>query len=170
MKLGFLGLAIFLAATGVARGQQQEQPQQQQGEQTQRPTLGPPPEPSLYGPRTSTTTDARKLMRVRSVYVERIDNSLSDKLADGLTKMGRFHVVSKRNEADGVLRGTCSDFRRLKSVHSEVYLTDRSGAAIWQDSVRRPYNPPALQKVVNDTAVVILQHLGDSIREAERKP
>ncbi len=26
------------------------------------------------------------------------------------------------------------------------------------------------QKVVNDTAVVFLQHLGDSIREAERKP
>ncbi len=150
------------------RGQQKQEQQQQQ--QTQKPTLGPATEPSLYGPRTSTTNDPRKLLRVRTIYVERIDNMLSEKLTDGLSKMGRFRIVASRSEADAVLRGTCFDSRRLKSVHSEVYLTDRGGASIWQDSVRHPYNPPSLQKVVDNTAMEVLQHLGESLREADRKP
>jgi hypothetical protein len=101
--------------------------------------------------------------------VERIDNLLSERLADGLAKMGRFRVVASRNEADAVLSGTCFDSRRLKRVHSEVYLTDRSGSAIWQDVLRRPFNPPTLQKSVDSTAAEIVQHLGDSVREADRK-
>ncbi len=154
------------------RGQQkqEQQQQQQQQQQTQKPTLGPPTEPSLYGPRNSTTTDPRKLLRVRTIYVERIDNRLSEKLTDGLSKMGRFRVVASRSEADAVLRGTCFDSRRLKSVHSEVYLTDRGGSSIWQDIVRHPYNPPSLQKVVDSTAMEVVQHLGESLREADRKP
>ncbi len=181
MKLRVLAVAMVLVAGAVVWAQQrdqqrqqqqqeqQEQQEQQRQEQQQRPSLGPAVEPSLYGPRTSTTTDPRKLLRVRTIFVERIDNSLGDKLMDGLAKMGRFRIVANRNEADAVVRGTCFDSHRLKSVHSEVFLADRSGSAIWQDIVRRPYNPPSLPKVVDDTAAVILQHLGDSIKEAGRK-
>jgi hypothetical protein len=113
--------------------------------------------------------DARRLRRVRTIFVEHIENSLSEKLAEGLAKMGRFRIVDKRRDADAVLRGTCSDLRRLKSVHSEVYLADsRADSTIWQDTVRRPYNPPPLDKVVGDTALLIVQHLTDSLRQADR--
>ncbi len=178
MRFRNLAWATVLVA-GLALGsplqeQQPEHDQQKQQDQPkqapQRPSLGTPTEPSLNGPRSSTTTDPRKLVRVRSIYVERIDNMLSDRLAEGLVKMGRFRVVASRNEADAVLRGTCFDSRRLKSLHSEVYLSDRGGASIWQDDVRRPFNPPPLPKVVDTTAAEILQHLGDSVREADRRP
>lgn len=169
-----LGTVLLACAALLAQNREQQEPhgqqkQEQQQQQTQKPTLGPPTEPSLYGPRNSTTTDPRKLLRVRTIYVERIDNMLSEKLTDGLSKMGRFRVVASRTEADAVLRGTCFDSRRLKSVHSEVYLTDRGGGSIWQDIVRHPYNPPSLQKVVDNTATEVLQHLGESLREADRK-
>ncbi len=109
-------------------------------------------------------------MRIRNVYVEHIDNLLGEKLSDGLSKTGRFRVVANRNAADAVLRGTCNDMRRLRAVHSEVYLNDRgSGASIWQDIVRHPYNPPPLAKAVDDTAMEILTHLEDSVKEADRK-
>ena len=79
-------------------------------------------------------------------------------------------IVADRKDADTVVMGTCFDSRRLKTVHSEIFLHDRaSGASIWQDIVRRHYNPPPLQKAVDDTAVMILAHLGESIQEAQRK-
>ena len=168
MRLTTVILAAVLFAGAGFGVQQPSEPPPQQG-QERKPTLGPAPEPSLSGPRTSATMDARKLMRVRTIYVERIDNSLSEKLADGLAKMGRFRVVTSRNEADAVMRGTCFDSRRLKSLHSEVYLADRNGQAIWQDIVRRSFNPPPIQKAVDSTALEILQHLGESVKEAERK-
>ncbi len=168
-----LVVLCLAAAASPQREQKQDQPseqkQKQQQEEQQRPTLGPPAESPAGGPRTSTTTDARKLLRVRSIYVERIDNALSEKLADVLSKSGRFRIAATRSEADAVLRGTCFDSRRLKSVHSEVFLTDRGGNSIWQDIVHRPFNPPVLPKAVESTAVDIVQHLTDSAREAERK-
>jgi len=166
MKGGGWCLAVLLMA-GLSGWAQDAREQTQQP--PQRPTLGPQPAPSLYGPRTSTTTDARKLLRIRAIFIERIDNALSEKLADGLTKMGRFRAAATRNEADAVMRGTCSEFRRLKAVRSEVYITDRNGASIWQDSVRRPFNPPSLNQAVDETVLLVLDHLGQSIREAERK-
>ncbi len=133
-------------------------------------SLGPSPAPSLNGPRSSSTTDARKLVSVRAVYIEPIDNALSEKLADGLTHLGRFRVVAHRNEADAVLSGSCFDSHRLRVVHSEVFLNDRnSGASIWQDNLRVPYNPPPLAKAMDVTAATILQHLSDSVSEAERR-
>jgi len=134
-----------------------------------RPTLGGEPGPSLNGPRTSTITDARKLLRVHTVFVETMDNGLSGKLAEDLSKSGPFRVVANRNEADAVLRGTCFDSRRLRHVHSEVFLADRHGASIWQDIIRQPYNPPPLAKAVGDTALIVVSHLTDSIREAQRR-
>lgn len=159
-------LAIILLA-GLAAWAQ-EKPAEEKSQR--RPTLGPAPAPSLYGPRTSTTTDPRKLMRVHKIYVERMDNSLSEKLVEALGKLSRFRVAASLNEADAVLRGTCFDSRRLKTVRSEVYLNERlSGASIWQDSVRRPYNPPPLDKAVNEIVTLILTHLTESVAEAERR-
>ncbi len=137
----------------------------------QAPTLGPSAAPSLSGPRTSSTTDPRKLVAIRTVFIEAIDNALGEKLAEGLVRLGRFRVVAQRTEADAVLRGSCFDSHRLRAVHSEVFLNDRStGASIWQDNVRVPFNPPPLVKAVDATAAAVLHHLSESISEAERRP
>ena len=186
MKAGHivLGLSLLAAALAVPSGspaeqdkqqpqpdqqEQQEQQQQQEQGQQRRPTLGPAPAPSLRGPRNANIVDARKLARVQKIYVERMDNSLGQKLIEELARGRRLRVVEDPHEADAVLRGTCFDSRRLKSVRSEVYLNDTHGAAIWQDSVRRPYNPPPLDAAVSQTASIIVEHLAESILEAERK-
>ncbi len=177
MKASYILLALFLLAVPVARpdhGQtaqdQQPPPQgQQQQQQQKRPTLGPAPAPSLRGPRNFNIVDAHRLARVQKVYVERMDNSLGQKLIEELSKGRRLHVVADRKEADAILRGTCFDSRRLKSVRSEVYLNELHGAAIWQDSVRLPYNPPPLRVAVTQTANLIVEHLAESIIEAERR-
>ena len=155
------------AADGSAPQDQQDQQQQQQPEE--RPTLGPKTGPGLEtGPLTSTTTDIRKLMRIRTLYVEGIDNSLSDKLVQVLGKWGRFRIVTKQKEADAILRGSCLESRRLKRVHSEVFISDRNGGSVWQDSIYRPYNPPALDQAVTDTATLVEAHLEQTLREGER--
>jgi len=134
------------------------------------PTLGPSTAPSLGRARSSSTTDPRKLLAIRTVFIEAIDNGLSEKLAESLVRLGRFRVAAQRNEADAVLRGSCFDSHRLRAVHSEVFLNDRhSGSSIWQDNVRMPFNPPPLSKAVDATAAAILQHLSESILEAERR-
>jgi hypothetical protein len=139
-------------------------------DQDQRPTLGRDDAASLDGPRTSTTTNGRRLLSVRTIFVDRIDNSLGDKLAEGLSRTGRFKIAAERKDADAVLSGTCFDSHRLKSVHSEVFLQDRrTGSSIWQDVVRRHYNPPSLVKAIDDSAMMILVHLGQSVQEAERR-
>jgi hypothetical protein len=149
---------------------QEEQPPQQQPQPGQRPTLGPAPGPTLEaGPRTAITRDSRKLMHLRSLYIERIDNSLSDKLLEVFAKSGRFRVVAKLKEADGTVRGSCLESRRLKRVHSEIFISDRNGALVWQDTVYRPFNPPSLDRAVSDTATLFTEHLEESVREAERK-
>jgi|GEM_PF-429661 len=167
----FLAL-LFMSCLGLSA--QQEAPPQQ------RPTLGKPaPDekpPTLgknttpEGPKTSTTSDPRRLMSIKAIFVETIDNSLGERLADGLSKMGRFRIVAERKDADAVMSGTCFDSRRLKTVHSEVSLNDRaSGHSIWQDVVRRHYNPPPLSKAVDETATILIGHLSESIQEAERR-
>ena len=141
-----------------------------QKKEEQRPTLGPPPASARESPHNAITTDRARLLRVRKVYVERIDNRLSDELLDGLAKSGRFLIVAEREEAEGVIRGTCFDSRRLKVVHSEVFLSDRvTGASIWQDNVRQPFNPPPLQKAVEQTADVVLKDLAVSIVNARNR-
>jgi len=163
-------MLLLLLSTAWAQEAQQQQPQsEQQQQQQQRPTLGPAPGPSLHGPRTSTTLDARKLLRIRKLYVAKIDNSLSDRLIEGLAKMGRFHIVPQPKEADATLGGSCLDSRRLKHVHSEIFINDRSGISIWQDTIFRPLNPPSLCQAVDETADVVVDHLSDSIKEAEHK-
>jgi hypothetical protein len=181
MRLKYWILPLVLVSCAALWGQQgeqrpgaepdaeQQEPQAQKEEQ-RRPTLGRAPTPSLRGLGSSTTADFRKLLRIRTIYVESIDNFLSDKLVDGLPKIGRFRIVTNRSEDDAVLRGTCFDSRHLKSVHSEVYLNDRtSGSSIWQDSIRLRYGPPPLAKVVETTATEILANLSESIQEAQRK-
>ncbi len=175
MKYAARLLAIFLLAS-LARGSQAGQntppapPQEQPQQPEEHPTLGPRNGPgSESGPNTSTTTDVRKLMRIRTLYVESIDNSLSDKLVDVFGKWGRFRLVTKPRDADATLRGSCLESRRLKHVHSEVYISDRTGASIWQDSIYRPYNPPGLDQAVSDTATLVQTHLKEAIMEGERR-
>jgi len=144
----------------------QGQPQQQE----ERPTLGPRPGPGLNtGPLTSTTTDIRKLMRIHAVYIESIDNSLSDKLVETIGKSGRFRLVTKPKDADAIVRGSCLESRHLKRVHSEVYISDRNGASVWQDTIYRAFNPPTLDQAVSDTATLVAAHLEQSVRAGERR-
>lgn len=110
------------------------------------------------------------LLAMKAVYVEPIDNSVGLKLADGLSRTGRFRIVTERKDADSVVSGTCFESHRLKQVHTEVFISDRaSGSSIWQDVVRVHYLPPPLNKAVDNTVTAVLQHLGESIREAERR-
>jgi len=163
--------SIFLAFLLLSGPALWAQDNQQQDEKPQRkPSLGPAPAPTLRGPRNSNIVDARRLSRLRKVYVERMDNKLSDKLMDGLAQGGRLLLVVDRKEADAVVHGTCLELRRLKTVRTEIYINDRvSGDSIWQDSVRRAYNPPTLDKAVGETATLVLQHLQESIEEADRR-
>ncbi len=177
----FCGLAILIFVFGPALPAQQGQPDSQEQQQPQpapaqkeerRPTLGPPtpPAPGMMpaGPATDFVLDAAKLMRVRKVFVETIDNHLSDKLMDGLSKSGRFQVVADKKDADAIIRGTCFDARRLRSVHTEIFMSDRlTGKSIWQDTVHVPYNPPPLAKAVDATADRILRHLANSVAKSQ---
>jgi hypothetical protein len=180
---------MCLAMGSLAWSQQPGQPGPRRGQTTQdsddsttqsptadqnKPTLGPTTGPVVPegSPRPANAIDARKLARIRSLYIERIDNELSDKLIEALGKSGRFHIVTKPKEADATLRGSCLDLRRLKTVHSEVYISDRGGASVWQDSIKRPFNPlkaASLEQAVSDTAEMVAEHLEVSIREAQRK-
>lgn len=133
-----------------------------------RPSLGPAPPPTLMGPRTSTTNDPRKLLRVKKVYVERMENNLHEKLIEALTKIHRFSLVGDYSEADAVLRGTCMDMKRLKTLKTDVFLNEVNGASLWQDIVRRPINPPTVEVAATETSEIIATHLADSMVEAER--
>jgi hypothetical protein len=158
------GVAIS-ALGGQTSGRQNPQAESQQPED--RPTLGPRNGPGIdSGPLTSTTTDIRRLMRIRTLYIENIDNSLSDKLVEALGKWGRIRLVTKEKDADAILRGSCLESRRLKRVHSEVYISDHYGKSVWQDTIYRPFNPPTLDQAVSDTATLVADHLQRTVQEA----
>ena len=164
-SVGLLAIACLLVPVWGA----QEAPKSG-GEQEQKPTLGPAPAPGgVRSPRTATVNDYRKLMRIRSIYVERMDNALSDKLVVSLGKLGRFKIASTPKEADAIVTGSCLESRRLKRLHSEVFISDRGGGSICQDNIYRPYNPPSLEQAVNETAQVVADHLGESLNEAGMK-
>jgi hypothetical protein len=146
-----------------------QEPQKPPGEEEQKPTLGPKPGPNEPSHQTATVNDYRKLMRIRSIYIERMDNALSEKLVESLGKLGRFKIAAKPKEADAIMAGSCLESRRLKRLHSEVFITDRGGGSIWQDNISRPYNPPSLEQAVNETARVVAEHLGASLTEAGMK-
>jgi len=159
-------LALALLSAPLLRAQDAQQPS---GEPEQKPTLGPKSGPSESGPRTATVTDYRKLVRIRTLFIERMDNDLSERLVASLGKLGRFKIAANAKEADAIVRGSCLESRRLKRLHTEVSITDRGGGSIWQDIVLRPYNPPSLAQAVNDTAQTIAEHLGESINQAGLK-
>jgi hypothetical protein len=103
------------------------------------------------------------------MYIERMDNALSEKLVVSLGKLGRFKIASKLREADAIMTGSCLESRRLKRLHSEVFISERGGGSIWQDSIYRPYNPPSLEQAVSETAQAVAEHLGESFNEATMK-
>jgi hypothetical protein len=98
-----------------------------------------------------------------------MDNALSDKLVESVGRLGLFKIVPKAKEADAIMSGSCLESRRLKRLHTEVFLADRGGKSIWQDNIYRPYNPPTLDHAVNETAQMVAEHLGKSLSEAEMK-
>jgi len=102
-------------------------------------------------------------MRVRSIFIEKMDNALSEKLVLRLGKVGRFKIASDPKEADAIMTGSCLESRRLKRLHSEVFMSDRGGGSIWQDNLYRPYNPPSLEQAVNETAQIVAEHLAASL-------
>ena len=173
----FAGIpAIFLLvglATGAQPAQSSGHSDQSTGpsQQTEHPTLGPRSGPALEAgpPPAASVTDVRRLLRIRTIYVESIDNSLSDKLVEALGKWGRFRLVTKAKDADATLRGTCLESRHLKHVHSEVYISDRSGKSVWQDTIYRPFSPPTLDQAVYDTVKVVMAHLEQTVAQAERQ-
>jgi hypothetical protein len=173
LALGLIASLAMMAQAGQRSGPSNSQgqaQQQQDQQQEERPTLGPKTGPAVpSGPDASTTTDLRKLIRIRTLYIESIDNSLSDKLVETLGKWGRFRLVVKAKDADATLRGSCLESRRLKHVHSEIFISDRNGASVWQDDIYRPFNPPALDQAVSDTATLVAAHLEQSIRQADQR-
>ncbi|HEV2379165.1 MAG TPA: hypothetical protein VG206_05140 [Terriglobia bacterium] len=168
---------LVLCSTVLARQQDQSGDQQQPKPPTlnkpsdqKPPTLGGDGEaPSLAGPHSANTNDPGRLLRVHSIFIDPMDNGLAEKLVGEIGAHGPFRIASSRQEADAVLRGTCFDSTRLKTVHSEVFLTSRGGEAIWQDIVRQPYKPPPLARAVGTTAQVIVADLAASVREAHAK-
>lgn len=172
----YLAICLLASCALWAQGGQNSNHGSQSGSQgdtspsNDRPTLGPRTGPGLdTGPLTSTTSDIRKLLRIHTLYIEDIDNSLNEKLMEELGGWGRFRLVVKEKNADAVLRGTCLESRHLKRMHSEIFISDQNGKSIWQDTIYRPYSPPSLDQAVDDTARVVLAHLQQSIRQAERQ-
>jgi hypothetical protein len=153
---------------GRSAGQSPSPPNSDQ--QDERPTLRPrnAPPGEISAPDNSSTSDARKLLRIHTLYIESMDNFLGEKLVIAFEKLDRFRLVTTPKQADAMLHGSCLESRRLKHVHSEVFISDRNGGAIWQDSIYRPYNPPSLDQAVTETAKLVEIHLEQSIRGAER--
>ncbi|HUI40676.1 MAG TPA: hypothetical protein VL523_01790, partial [Terriglobia bacterium] len=157
-----LGVAVvMLAGFGSALPAQDQPPPHQQAPPTlsrpsdQRPTLGEGP--SSGGPHSASTNDRRKLLEVRAIFIQPMDNGLAEKLIEAIGNDGHFRLVANQREADAVLRGTCFDSTHLKTVHSEVFLAGRDGSSIWQDVVRQPYRPPPLAQAVAATAQTIAE-------------
>jgi hypothetical protein len=156
MRAFIWGLAMCLASVPVLYSQQA-------------PTLGPS-RPSLEGPGNARTANPRMLVKMRKVYIERIDHNLNVKLEDDLAHVSWLKVVENEDQADAIVRGTCFDLRRLKRLHAEIYISDRvTGKSIWQDVIRVPYRPPDLTKAVDQAASEILAHLNESVRGAAKR-
>lgn len=135
----------------------------------QRPTLGPPEPgaPSLQGPRSVRTDNAKKLLKMRTIYIHRISHSLNEILTRDFSHVVWLKVVNKPSEANAIVRGSCYDLKNLKRLHTEVYINDRiTGASIWQDVIRVPYKPPDLSKAVDEAAAQVLSDLHRSIERA----
>ena len=168
LAVGLLTASLLWAQGGQKGGQSGQQSPDSTDED--RPTLGPRSGPTLEsGPPTAKTIDLRKLRRIRTLYIENIDNSLSDKIIEALGKSGPFRLVTKEKGADATLRGSCLESRHLKHLHTEVFISDSNGASIWQDVIYRPFNPPALDKAVNETATLIVAHLEHSLQAADSR-
>jgi hypothetical protein len=167
VKRGWRWMWVLFVACRILAAQEQKPPTLGPPPDQQPPTLGGSSSPA--GPHAANTTDARKLTRIHTIFVESMDNGLAEKLVDQIGSKGPFRVVADKHQADALLRGTCFDSARLKTLHSEVFLTAPDGASIWQDIVRQPYKPPPLERAVAATAEVIADDLGASLHEARDK-
>jgi len=160
-RCGWLLAIAFLLVPVL--GAQETQNSGQGNEHEVPPPLSPGSRSTAHGNQTGTVNDPRRLMRVRSIFIEKMDNALSEKLVLSLGKVGRFKIASDPKEADAIMTGSCLESRRLKRLHSEVFMSDRGGGSIWQDNLYRPYNPPSLEQAVNETAQIVAEHLAASL-------
>lgn len=182
------GVILIVAGAFTAQrsldGGQNQPPQsrtkssQQTGRPAYRPTLGEAPDQPgsqnrvklagdlLVGPHHADINDAQRLLAIHSIFVERMDNGLGDNLRQKIKAAKALSVAPDLHHADAVLRGTCFDSARLKTVHSEVFLSTPKGVAIWQDIVRQPYRPAALRQAVATTADSIAADLIASLNVA----
>lgn len=157
--------SLFSVSARMGFGEQQGSEQRP----TLRPTLHQGKGPSRT-PNNSVTMNARDLMRVHTIYIEPMENRLNIKIAADLAKAGRFRLALDKRRADAILSGTCFDAPHLKLVHSEVFLNSRvTGAAIWQDEVRLPLDPPPLATALKRTAAKITHDLLGSVGAAENR-
>jgi hypothetical protein len=160
-RCGWL-LAIAFLLVPVLGAQEAQKPGEG-NEHEQPPPASLASRSAAHGTQTATVNDQRRLMRVRSIFIEKMDNALSEKLVLSLGKVGRFKIASNPKEADAIMTGSCLESRRLKRLHSEVFISDRGGGSIWQDNLYRPYNPPSLEQAVNETAQIVAEHLTESL-------
>jgi hypothetical protein len=163
-RISWLLAAGFMLASTLGAQEEHQPPGGQRA-----PALAPTPAPSLYGHRTDTVNDYRKLSRIRSLYISGMDNDLAGKLVETIGKLGLFKIAPTLKEADAVMTGSCLESRRLKRLHSEVFIADRGGSSVWQDNIYRPYNPPSLEKAVSETAKIVAEHLDASLHESTAK-
>src|SRR5580658_131845 len=106
-----LAICLLLGSVVLARAGQnpnhggQTNSQGDGAQQVDRPTLGPRngPDTGEPGPPPSATIDLKRLLRIHTLYVENIDNSLSDKLVEALGAWGRIKLVAKPKDADAML-------------------------------------------------------------------
>ncbi len=129
-----------------------------------------PDRPSLTGESSHLLVSAQRLKSVRKVYIGPIDNRLKQRLEEQFSEWGLFQVVSVERKADAVIKGTCFAGRRLKKVKAEIYMRDRrSGAPMWQDSLRLSYNPPPVAEVVDEIAILMVKHLRTILQRSGKK-
>ena len=128
-----------------------------------------PARPSLTGKSSNLLVSPARLQRIRTLYIAPMDNHLHLRLAEQFSSWKRFRLVATEKQADAVIKGTCFAARRLKMVKSEIYIREgRSGTPVWQDNVRLAYNPPSLNQVVGQMAVLLVDHLRHTMQTKRR--
>lgn len=140
--------------------------------QAKKPSLSsgrPDDRPSLTGKSSFLLVSSRKMSRVRRIYIAPMENNLDSRLTEAFARWGRFDIVGSEKEADAIVMGTCFAARRLKMVKSDIFFrARRTREPLWQDSLRLPYNPPTVNKVVSEMAVSLVDHLRTSMQNAKR--
>jgi hypothetical protein len=110
------------------------------------------------------------LLAVKRVYVDPLGNDpfsrqLREKLGGALQASNRFEVVSNRDDADAVFRGTSRKVLKPGSNSSvRLELVNANGQVIWSQKTGS-----VLSNIPDDAAAAISKVLLDDIKRLERK-